>query len=111
MKTIWLVLAIVASAVSGMAQPEPQAAAEVHGRGCVQPGVEAGCLVVKEVESGKLYSLLIQGRGQPALGSGIEFSGAPFKGMTACMQGAPVSVSHWEADDSLKCHADLPPQE
>jgi len=111
MKTIWLVLAILACPLMGTAQAEPQAAAEIHGHGCVQPGVEAGCLVVKDIESGKLFSLLIQGRGRPAFGSGIEFSGSPFKGMTACMQGAPVTVSHWQADDALKCHVDLPPQE
>ncbi|MFP5250646.1 MAG: hypothetical protein ACLGP3_12555, partial [Acidobacteriota bacterium] len=83
----------------------------IHGQGCVQRGVEAGCLVVKDTETGKLFTLLIEGRARPVIGAGIEFSGTAFKGMTACMQGEPVTVSHWQADASLECHADPPPRE
>lgn len=111
MRTMSLALAILAAAIAGAAQSEPQPAGEIHGQGCVQRGVEAGCLVLKDTETGKLYTLLIQGRERPAIGAGIEFSGAPFKGMTACMQGVPVTVSHWQVNGFRQCHADPPPQE
>ena len=70
--------------------------------GCVQAGVEAGCLVVQDTASGDLYNLLINGA-KPAVGIGIEFTGTHYNGATACMQGTAVQVSTWTRNDSLKC--------
>lgn len=111
MRTLSLALAILAATAACAAQSEPQPAKEIHAKGCVQSGVEAGCLVLKDVDSGKLYTLLVRGQGRPAIGSGIEFTGTPFRGMSACMQGALVTVSHWQTDKSLECHAQPAPQE
>jgi hypothetical protein len=115
MQTLWWALALLFAASPGIAQVDSQPVSHpdsgIHAQGCVQRGVEAGCLLVKDTESGKLYMLLIKGQGRPAFGAGIEFSGAPFHGITACMQGMAVEVSHWTAKPSLDCHPQAPPQE
>ncbi len=94
-------VAMAASAASAAARPAPESN-PVTGQGCVEAGVEAKCLVVKDVKSGVIYDLLIKGT-QPAVGIGIEFSGIPYDGLTVCMQGTPVSVTKWSRVDSLKC--------
>ncbi len=91
---------MTAAATATDAQP-PQAK-PVTGQGCVEAGVEAKCLVVRDVKSGVLYNLLIKGT-QPEVGTGIEFTGTPFNGMTICMQGTPLSVTKWARVESLKC--------
>jgi hypothetical protein len=90
-------LASPAMAYSGPPEKPPQ----IHGEGCVEPGVEARCLVVKDVRSGELFNLFVKGV-QPAIGSGIEFVGVPHHGMTTCMQGTAVDVQAW-AHKNLKC--------
>ncbi len=90
-------LLVIASAAGA-----PPPANQVKGKGCVQPGVEAGCLVVKDAESGKLFNLLIKGA-KPAVGAGIDFVGTPFTGMTPCMQGFPVQIHSWSNNESLQC--------
>jgi hypothetical protein len=74
----------------------------VKGKGCVQAGVEAGCLVVKDSQNGKLFSLLIKGA-KPAIGAGIDFAGAPFSGMTTCTQGTPIQIQTWSHNETLQC--------
>jgi hypothetical protein len=83
------------------AAPAPEAT-EVRVRGCVEAGVEASCLIVKDVKSGKLYHVMFK-ESRPAIGTGIEFTGEPFDGVSACMQGANVTVTKWARSDSLKC--------
>jgi hypothetical protein len=90
-------LASYAIAYSGPPEKPPQ----IRGEGCVEPGVEARCLVVKDVRSGELFNLFVKGV-QPAIGSGIEFVGAPHHGMTTCTQGTAVDVLTWAHRD-LKC--------
>lgn len=98
-------MALFAS-MAGMGQsPGPAQSKEVRGQGRVQAGVEAGCLVVKEAKSGRLYNLLIKGA-KPAPGTGIEFTGVRFEGVTMCMQGAPLTISKWEKLADMKCAAD-----
>jgi len=104
-----LALAIAATLAAQTPGPAPQPK-QVHGQGCVQAGVEAGCLVVKDTGTGRLYNLIVKGD-RPAAGIGISFTGVPFHGMTACMQGAPLTVTHWERNDSLQCStSEAPPQ-
>lgn len=93
--------ALIAGAAAAGASPAPEAK-PVTGQGCVEAGVEAKCLVVKDVTSGVLYNLLIKGT-QPEVGTGIEFTGTPYNGMTICMQGTPLNVTKWTRDSSLKC--------
>jgi hypothetical protein len=94
-------LALAAAAASTLAAP-PTAAKQVKGTGCVQAGVEAGCLVVKDAASGDFYSLIIKGA-KPAIGIGIDFVGAPISGATTCMQGIPVQISSWSHNEGLQC--------
>jgi hypothetical protein len=79
----------------------PEKTAQIRGEGCVEPGVEARCLVVKDVRSGVLFNLFVKGV-QPAIGYGIDFIGVPHRGMTTCMQGTAVDVQNWVRKD-LKC--------
>ncbi len=81
---------------------QPPESKQVHAEGCVEPGVEAGCLIVKDRQSGKLYHVLIKGL-RPQLGDGIEFTGVPHDGPTSCMQGIPLDVITWVDKSSLKC--------
>lgn len=105
------ILAVVAMVGMAAAQtPPPQQSKLVHGQGCVEAGVETSCLVVKDTKTAVLYNLLIKGA-RPALGEGIEFTGTPFHGMTACMQGQPVTVTSWARNGALKCAADNAPKE
>jgi hypothetical protein len=94
-------LALAGVAGAAGAAPSPDAS-QVKGKGCVQAGVEAGCLVVKDTQSAKLYSLLIKGA-KPPVGAAIDFEGAPFDGMTTCTQGIPVQIRTWENNESLQC--------
>jgi hypothetical protein len=88
-----------APAVESNQEPESK---QVHGEGCVEPGVEAGCLMVKDRQSSNLYHLLIKGvRPQP--GDGIEFMGVPHDGPTTCMQGIPMDVITWTDQSALQC--------
>ena len=73
----------------------------IRGEGRVEPGVEARCLIVKDVRSGVQFDLFVKGV-QPEIGSGIEFVGVPHNGMTTCMQGTAVDVQAW-AHRNLKC--------
>ncbi|HEY1579809.1 MAG TPA: hypothetical protein VGF82_22310 [Terracidiphilus sp.] len=89
---------IVFNCSSFAAPPKLQ---QIHGEGCVEPGADARCLVVKDVRSGAQFDLFVKGV-QPAIGSGIEFLGVPHHGVTICTQGIPVDVERWVHRD-LKC--------
>jgi hypothetical protein len=79
--------------------PEPK---RVHAEGCVEQGVEAGCLMVKDRQSGKLYRILVKGL-RPKPGDGIELIGVPNDGPSFCMQGIPLNVITWAEKSSLNC--------
>ena len=104
MKRMFLALVAITLAgvvvASGVGQaPESK---EMHAKGCVEPGVEARCLIVKDVKSGKLYNVFIK-EPRPAIGDGIEFTAVPCDGVTYCMQGIAVQVTSWVRKDDLKC--------
>jgi hypothetical protein len=80
-------------------QPEPK---KVHGEGCVEAGVEARCLVVRDVRAGKLYNIIV-GDPRPTPGEGVEFTGTLRQGANVCMQGAAIEVERWARKDSIKC--------
>ena len=100
---ILLAAVLVASGVSfAFALPPPQQKhQQIRGEGCVEPGVETRCLVVKDIRTGALFELFFKGI-QPALDTGIEFSGSPHHGVTTCNQGTPLDVFSWVHKD-LKC--------
>jgi hypothetical protein len=80
-------------------QPEPK---KIHGEGCVEAGVEANCLVVRDVHAGKIYNILV-GEPRPTLGEGIEFTGTAFQGVSMCMQGTAIEVERWSHKESIHC--------
>ncbi len=107
MKRIGIALACVLAA-AGVArldaapQDTKQDAKKVQGAGCVEAGVEAGCLIVKDIKSGKVFNILVKDP-RPHAGEGIDFTGTLFEGVTMCMQGTAVQVDHCERDQTLKC--------
>ncbi len=101
-----VVLAMFSMMLAGAAMiagagPAPQST-KVRAEGCVQAGIETGCLVVKDVKSGRLYNVHIK-KPRPEIGEGIEFTGVLYEGVTYCMQGIAVEVTTWAPKDSLKC--------
>jgi hypothetical protein len=104
---IALVLATISASCCTIATA--QKSQQVHGEGCVEPGAESRCLVVKDPKARNLYILIIKGM-QPEIGAGIEFAGVPHNGVTTCMQGTPIAVRTWARKDSLKCSQGAPPR-
>ena len=99
-----LAVAVIAGTLASSAIAycgSPEKPPQIRGEGCVEPGVEARCLVVKDVRSGVLFNLFVKGV-QPEIGSGIDFAGVPHRGMTTCTQGTAVDVMNWVHKD-LKC--------
>jgi hypothetical protein len=94
-----MTLAVAVAASGAGPTPEPK---QVRAEGCVEAGVEMHCLVLKDVQSGKLYNLLVK-EPRPNIGEGIELTGVPFDGVTYCMQGTAVKVTDWKRKESLKC--------
>jgi hypothetical protein len=100
-----LTIAVIAATLSSVAPASaapPQRTQQIRGEGCVEPGPEARCLVVKDLKSGSFYNLIFKGL-QPEIGSGVAFSGVPHNGVTTCMRGSPIDVQAWSRKDSLKC--------
>jgi hypothetical protein len=93
----------------GQPRPVPPKPPPVHAEGCVEPGAEARCLVVKDLRNGVLYNLIVKGL-PPAIGDGIEFSGLPHNGVTTCMQGIAIDVQTWAHRNSLKCMQNATPR-
>ena len=73
----------------------------VAGSGCVEAGVEANCIVLKDRKTGDLYNLYFEPGKAPKMGAGISFQGRTRGGATICMQGKPVSVVKWSANEQL----------
>ncbi len=99
---IAVLAATFSASIATRSAAPPQKSLQIHGEGCVEPGAETRCLIVRDTKSPNRYFLLIKGL-QPEIGSGIEFTGLPHHGLTPCMQGASVDVQTWIRKDSLKC--------
>lgn len=98
-----LLLAFLAVLSPGLAAAAPQTPKNaVRGEGCVQTGVEAHCLVLRDIKTGHLYELIFKAE-RPPVGLGIEFVGILHPGPTACMQGTPVDITTWAHKSSIKC--------
>lgn len=94
-------LALIAP-MPALAAQQPAQKNAVQGQGCVQAGVEAHCLVLRDLKTGHLYDLLFK-TDRPPIGLGIEFTGVLHPGPTACMQGIAVEVTTWSHKTSIKC--------
>ncbi len=85
-----MLLAVMVSGQDKQGKTAP-AAKTVTGSGCVEAGVEAGCLVLKDTKTGTLFNLFFKGN-PPAINTAIRFTGNLHEGPTTCMQGTAVEV-------------------
>ena len=93
MKRTMLIPAFLASIL--LAQDGKKEAREVKTTGCVRRGVEGGCLLLKTSDGKTTYNIFANPRPEPGIVISIE--GTPFRGVTACMEGTPLTVTKWEA--------------
>jgi hypothetical protein len=100
-------IAVAALLLAGVAagQKKSKSKAEPAGKtitasGCVEAGVEAGCLVLKDSKTGTLYNLFFKSN-PPEINTAIRFTGTQHDGPTTCMQGTPVDVKTFT---KLKMH-------
>ena len=104
-----IVLSLVTGLQVAVAQkkaPASPAPAAITGSGCVEAGVEAGCLVLTDTKTKVLYNLFFTGN-KPAIGTAIHFTGTKHEGPTTCMQGQAVDVKKW-TQIKMKCSASAP---
>lgn len=104
---IFVLISMLACTAAAPAENPQQKPKEMRGQGCVEPGIEARCLLVKDMKTAKIYHLIFKGL-QPALGEGIEFVALPHNGPTSCMQGIPLDVVAWERRDQFNCKPAAP---
>jgi hypothetical protein len=93
MKRTMLILAVVASILP--AQDKKKEVRQVKAIGCVRQGVEGGCLLLKTLDGDTTYNIFANPR--PEVGIVIDIEGTDFRGVTACMEGIPITVTKWEA--------------
>jgi hypothetical protein len=93
MKRILITVAILASILP--AQDKKKDVREVKATGCVRRGVEGGCLLLKTLDGKTAYNIFANPR--PEVGKVITIEGIDFRGVTACMEGIPITVTKWEA--------------
>src|SRR4029450_135849 len=66
----------------------------VTGAGCIRKGVEAGCLILKDLNQKTEYNVFFKGK-KPNVDTAISFQGQVHSGLTTCMQGSAVDVTKW----------------
>ena len=100
------VVALAAVLLFFVATPHgrPQDDKPISGAGCVQPGVEAGCVVLRDAKTNTLYNLYFSGK-RPETGTGIHFEGTRLGGVTSCMQGEAIKVTEW-SQVKMSCSAE-----
>ncbi len=94
------VLYLMTSAAVAADQPKSGAPDTVAGAGCISKGVEAGCLILKDLNQKTEYTVFFKGKG-PVIDTAISFQGQLHSGMTTCMQGTAVDVTKWH---QIKLH-------
>jgi len=77
------------------AQDKKKEVREVKATGCVRRGVEGGCLLLKTLDGKTTYNIFADPR--PKVDTVITIEGVDFRGVTACMEGIPITVTKWEA--------------
>jgi hypothetical protein len=92
MKRNVLVLMVLVSILP--AQDRKKEVREVKAIGCVRQGVEGGCLLLRTLDGKTTYNIFATPRPEPGIVITIE--GTEFRGVTACMEGIPVTVTKWE---------------
>jgi hypothetical protein len=95
------VLYVMTSAAIAADQPKSDAPNTVTGAGCISKGVEAGCLILKDLDRKTEYNVLFKGK-KPKIDTAISFQGQVHSGLTTCMQGTAVAVTRWH-QITLRC--------
>jgi hypothetical protein len=91
MKILFLILLIgVAVFAAGQDKPPRQ----IHEKGRVESGVEAGCLLLVTLDGKTTYNIMVA-QNPPKVGDRIEIWGKEYRGPTTCMQGTAVNVEKW----------------
>jgi len=93
MKRNMLLLMVLVSILP--AQDRKKEIREVKATGCVRQGVEGGCLLLRTLDGKNTYNIFATPRPEPGIVITIE--GTEFRGVTACMEGIPITVTKWEA--------------
>ena len=93
MKRNLLILVALGSIL--VAQDRKKDVREVKATGCVRQAVEGGCLLLKTLDGKTTYNIFAKPRPEPGIVITIE--GTEFRGVTACMEGMPITVTKWEA--------------
>ena len=97
------VLAACLVALAVVAAPVASRAEEVTVSGCPQPGVEAGCIVLKG-DDGKLYNISAA-KPKPEPGVAGTVTGTVSQGASLCMQGIILSPATWQPRPGADCPA------
>jgi hypothetical protein len=84
-----LVSMLWSAAAAAEAQRQPP---RIHFNGCVRPGVEHGCLIVR---SGQVLFDVTAARPRPGLNRWIAGDGIRDNGMSTCQQGVRLRAIHW----------------
>ena len=81
--------------VAALIGTAPAFAQQIHATGCLMPGVEAGCLVLKGSD-GTLYNVT-SANPKPDISQhlAISVTAKKFDGVTMCMQGIALTEIHW----------------
>jgi hypothetical protein len=90
-----LIFLSMALAAQTSQQPVERFGKPIAGAGCVQAGVESGCLLLKDAKTKTLYNLFFKGN-KPTSGDAIQFTGTANAGVNTCMQGKSVDVKEWK---------------
>lgn len=96
LRNCFLALMLLTCAVApSQKQTTPSEAKKITGSGCVEPGVETKCFMVKDIKTNELYNVIFAAGKEAELGTAIRFEGTPHDGPTTCMQGKAVKVTKW----------------
>jgi hypothetical protein len=68
---------------------------KITAAGCVEAGVEGGCLILRDSKTQTLYNLFFGEGKKPGLNTAIEFTATAHDGPTICQQGQPLDVTKW----------------
>jgi hypothetical protein len=76
--------------------PSPAAAQTVNVLGCVEPGVEIGCLIITDLKTNKNYNVgSANPRPDPARNLVIRLKGQISGGVSFCQQGTILNEITW----------------
>ncbi len=99
--------ATLMAAISGVpAQQTAKQAETVTVLGCVSPGVEANCLVIKDGKSGKTYDITSAKPRPGPSQMAVQLRGTVSSGASICMQGVILENITWTSTNTRCDSAD-----